>query len=129
FDPDGLLVADIVVSGYDDAAGYLGFRDRFLERVEAIPGAIGATTVRDFPTRGTGEAWPWGLPSEPAPLLGEERLAQALHVHRDFFEVMRIPLVRGTLPDERVEQSLVINERLAREAFGSLDAAVGSALA
>lgn len=41
---------------------------------------------------------------------------------------MRIPLVRGTLPGADPELSLIINERLARTAFGSAEAAVGSVL-
>jgi len=128
FDPDGLLVADMVVSGYEDAEGYIGFRNRLLERLEGLPGVLGATTAKEFPTRGMGERWPWALPGDAPALPGEERTAQALHVHRDFFEVMEIPLVRGTLPGDVFDVSLVINERLAREAFGSVDAAVGSAL-
>ena len=128
FEPEGLLVADIVVHGYEDAEGYIGFRDRFLEEIEAIPGVLGATTMKEFPTRGLGETWTWRLPGEPEALPGEGRTAQAMHVHRDLFEVMRIPLVAGTLPGADPEVSLIINERLARAAFGSARAAVGSAL-
>jgi predicted permease len=128
FEPEGLLVVDMVVSGYEDAEGYIGFRDRFLERLEALPGVVGATTAKEFPTRGMGEQWSWRLRGEPEPLPGEARTAQALHVHRDFFEVMRIPLVRGTMPGADPELSLIINERLARTAFGSADAAVGSVM-
>jgi predicted permease len=91
FNPDGLLVADMVVSGYEDAVGYIGFRDRMLERLEGLPGVIGATTAKEFPTRGMGERWPWARPGDAPALPGEERTAQALHVHRDFFEVMEIP--------------------------------------
>ncbi len=128
FEPEGLLVADMVVSGYEDAEDYIGFRDRFLQRLEALPGVLGATTAKEFPTRGMGEQWAWRLRGEPEPLPGEARTAQALHVHRDFFEVMRIPLVRGTLPGTDPELSVIINERLARSAFGSADDAVGSVM-
>ena len=125
FDAEGLLVADIVIHGYDEADGYMAFRDRFLNELEGIPGVLGATTVKEFPTRGVGEAWGWRLRGEPEPLPGEGRTAQAMHVHRDFFQVMRIPLLAGALPGADREVSLIINERLARTAFGSADGAVG----
>ena len=128
FEAEGLLVADIVVHGYDEADGYMAFRDRFLDELEALPGVLGATTVKEFPTRGLGEAWPWRLRGEPEPLPGEERTAQAMHVHRDFFEVMRIPLLAGSPPGSDREVSLIVNERLARAAFGSAEEAVGGSL-
>lgn len=128
FEAEGLLVADVVIHGYDEGDGYLAFRDRFLEEVEAIPGVLGATTVKEFPTRGLGEAWAWRLRGDPEPLPGEGRTAQAMHVHRDFFRVMRIPLLAGSLPGPDREVSLIVNERLARAAFGSAEEAVGGML-
>jgi predicted permease len=128
FDAEGLLVADLVVHGYDEADGYMDFRDRFLEEIEAIPGVLGATTVKEFPTRGLGEAWPWRLPGEPEPPPGEARTAQAMHVHREFFDVMRIPLLAGSRPGSDREMSLIVNERLATAAFGSVEGAIGRSL-
>ncbi|MDZ7780543.1 MAG: ABC transporter permease [Gemmatimonadota bacterium] len=128
FEPDGLLVADMVVSGYEEADAYLGFRDRLLAELEAIPGVTGATTAKEFPTRGTGERMSWALPGDPPPVPGEERTAQLLNVHHDFFEVMEIPVLRGTLPEGDPELALVVNERLAREAFGSAADAVDATL-
>lgn len=130
FDADGLLVADVVVSGvrHSSAADYLDFRDQLLERVRAIPGVTGASTAKEFPTRGMGEVWVWSRPGDPPPRPGEERRANGLHIHRDFFSVMGIPVLRGVPPKEAPELSLVINERLARDAFGSAEAAVGATL-
>lgn len=130
FDANGLLVADMVVSDarHTSSAEYLAFRDQLLERLEALPGVTGASTAKQFPTRGMGEVWTWSRPGDPPAPAGEERRAHALHVHRDFFEVMGIPIVRGVPPAEAPEVSLVVNERLARDAFGSAEAAVGSAL-
>jgi predicted permease len=130
FDVAGLLVADVVLSDARYGAGseYLTFRDRLLERLNSLPGVVGASTAKQFPTRGMGETWGWSRPGEPPARPGEEHRATAMHVHRDFFEVMRIPVVRGTAPGDNVALSLVINERLAREAFGGPEAAVGSML-
>jgi len=129
FDPDGLLVADMVVSDarHSSPADYLAFRDQLLERLKAIPGVTGASTAKQFPTRGMGETWSWSRFGDPPALPGEERRAQAMHIHRDFFDVMGIPILRGMPPGEAPELSLVINERLAREAYGSAEAAAGAA--
>lgn len=128
FETDGLLVADVIASGVRHSDDYIAFRDRLLDRLEALPGVTGASSAKEFPTRGMGEVWTWALPDDPPALPGEERRSHALHVHRDFFEVMGIPVLAGLPPAEAPELSLVINERLAREAFGSAEAAVGAAL-
>lgn len=130
FDAEGMLVAEMIVSDarHESGEDYLSFRDRLLEGLEALPGVTAASTAKEFPTRGMGEVWTWSVPGAPPALPGEERRAHALHVHRDFFRVMGIPLVRGVPPGDAPELSLVVNERLARDAFGSAEAAVGSML-
>jgi predicted permease len=96
-----------------------------LERVQRVPGVTAAAIVDTIPMReGNNEI---GYRTSAAPVPPDRQpAASATSVTPDYLKVMRIPLLRGRFftDQDRIgsEPVAVIDEVMAREAFGSGDA-------
>ncbi len=114
-------------SRYGERAEYLGAYRSLLESLAQIPGVEGVATIKQLPLRGAGERQGWALPSDAA---GTERYAFYQPVSPNVFDVMGTPLLAGGgLPEEPQRPVLVVNESLARQAYGdNLQQAVGRTL-
>jgi predicted permease len=121
FDPHGVLVAPVVLSGpkYDSASKAVAFFDQLVTRVAALPGVAGAAGTTPAPLVGTGYTSDFVIAGRPA----GEYYTEITHrrVTPDYFRVMHVPLRRGrafTTADRADSPPVVIiNEEVARKYF------------
>ena len=90
-----------------------------------------AGSIRHFPLQGAGEQTDWGVVGDDSPTTEDERYVQVLQVSPGLFRSLGIRLQQGRgISDADTEDApptVVINERLARLAFGG-GPAVGRSL-
>lgn len=115
---------------YPDGPELEAYYQEVYETVAAVPGIESVGGIQFLPMTPGGWWISWGSADGSRP--GEESMAAARVVRGSYFEAMGIALRSGRFPtddDARAETgfSVVINERLAREAFPGGDA-VGRAL-
>lgn len=94
------------------------------ESIRRVPGVQSVALTDIVPMRnGENVLDYWATPTPPPPDQHSETLASA--VTPDYLEVMRLPLLRGRFIDENDQlgkpQVVVIDENLARHAFGAND--------
>jgi putative ABC transport system permease protein len=133
FDTRGVLTLQVSLAGpefqVDDnaqaIAATVGFYDRALARVRALPGVTGAGGVTTLPLGGNNDGYGLHIVSRPVENPEAAPHADRFVVTPDYFTTLSIPLVRGRLLSEVDAQSApltaVINERLARELFPNED--------
>src|SRR5690606_28759956 len=93
-----------------------------LERLAALPGVESAALIRNPPTRG-GPMLPFriigGDPGDAPPITLYQEISA------DFFETLRVPLLRGRLFSEQDNETApgvaIVNETFARQYFGDGD--------
>jgi len=119
FQPDHLLTLKIALppARYDTDRKKVAFFDDLVQRVETVPGVLGATTTLSLPTTN------WlrtnvQLPGEPADPRAQ-KFAVVQSVTPDYFRTMGVPLRRGRSFTARdatpgAPPVLMINESLAR---------------
>lgn len=119
FDASGVLAAafDLEAGGYDAERGR-EFTRELLARVRALPGVEGASLASTVPPSPGGSRWDGvGLQGyEAAP--DEEIGFDMNRVGTDYFEILRIPLLRGRTFDARdgpdAPLVAIVNETMAR---------------
>lgn len=102
-----------------------------IDRTLSVPGVTSAALSDIIPMReGENSASYWSTPVEPPP--DQEPVALESTVSPNYRQVMGIPLRSGRFIDESDTLGnptvVVVDENLARHAFGSTDAAVGKRL-
>jgi len=127
---DSRQVATMRVSlpsaAYSDSASVLSFFQRVKERVGGLPGVDRVTFSSDLPTE-AGNYLSFGVQGRPALSPGQGNVQDAVVsiTEHDYFEVLRIPLLRGRLftSTDRYgsENVAVINETMARKWFDGED--------
>lgn len=121
FDGTQVLTVETRLLGpkYRDTLTLMRFQADLLARVRAIPGITEAGLTSAVPFRGTDFMRAFGT-KETGPLLANER-----YVDPGYFDVLRIPLVRGRLitADDRfgTPRVVVVSESYARKQFGDDD--------
>jgi putative ABC transport system permease protein len=110
----------------------LPYLQRMHDRLAALPGVSSVGAINHLPL--SGYSWTTTIHRAdrvPAPGASPEMAAWRF-VWGDYFSTMRIPLLAGrTFTERDVEGApgaAIVNERLAREQFGSVAAAVGGHL-
>ncbi|HEV2708113.1 MAG TPA: ABC transporter permease [Pyrinomonadaceae bacterium] len=102
------------------------FYQQLLERVAALPGVEAVSLSNEIPGRETGWTNDIAIPGHPQIKPGGEINVDWGIISADYFEVMRIPILRGRAftPQEVAEGSpvVIIDERLAREFWPNGDA-------
>jgi putative ABC transport system permease protein len=125
FKSDHLLTMAINVPGpYDTAGKRIGFYQRLIQRIEAVPGVVSVGGTTRLPLGGanstTQVAVEGRIPAEGQWPEADFRRA----VHR-YFETMGVPVKRGRVftDADRADAPpvVVINESLARKIFGDED--------
>ncbi|HVR28334.1 MAG TPA: FtsX-like permease family protein, partial [Thermoanaerobaculia bacterium] len=112
FDPRGVATTalDTVAWGYDESRGREFYR-RLRERAEAMPGVTAVSTSGFLPLA-------FGSSGGEIEVDGIAVPVQSVSVDRDYFEVLRLPIVRGrafaAADDQGAPRVAVINETLAR---------------
>jgi putative ABC transport system permease protein len=106
-DPSGVLTMQIWASGErfnagetsDQIAVAARFYDEVLIRARALPGVTGAAAVTTLPLGGDIDGFSVHVQGRPAPASGTVPAADRFSVTPDFFNTLRIPLVRGRYLD------------------------------
>jgi putative ABC transport system permease protein len=117
FDPEGVLVAEIGLPNtkYPTQTSQAVFSEELLERMKTLPEVVSVGATTNLPMSGTNMmfmASVEGGTTKPAP-------AGFRSVAGDYFQTMRVPLLKGRLFDERDTGSsthvAVVNETMARQ--------------
>ncbi|HKT52496.1 MAG TPA: ABC transporter permease [Candidatus Angelobacter sp.] len=127
FDPQNVLTFSIAGSPAVHGAP-LAVRNgiqQTTEKIRALPGIKGASVVfGSVPMNGDSEL-PYWVEGRPKPEQNQMDLALFYGVDPDYFNVMRIPLLRGRLlsqqDTEKVPCSVDIDEEFAQKAFPNQD--------
>jgi putative ABC transport system permease protein len=127
FDPHHLLtLAYRVPHGkYPTGAQQTQFHRQVTARIKALPGVLGATSVRAVPLGGNGSDSEFFVGGQPEPPAAERPRALLNFSDPDFFSTMRIPLLKGRVFNEHDQANghyvLLINQTLTRQYFGDRD--------
>jgi putative ABC transport system permease protein len=128
FQSKGILTARVTLHGkqYDDDERDLAFFRQVVERARAIPGVRDAGFVSFLPFAGSGAATDFTIVGEPQPAPGQEPTTDVRVCDAGYFRLMRIPLLRGRLFDDREQRVksnvVVVSESFARKYFPKGDA-------
>jgi putative ABC transport system permease protein len=126
FDPDGVLTAEMSLPGarYPGRAERGAFYQALLERVRALPGVTSAAVVTPLPLSGESLTSIAKVPERPQPASERPRLNYHA-ASPQYFDVMRIPLLRGRLladSDRRGSKAVaVISQGAAKQLFPGQD--------
>ena len=127
FDSAHVITLQVVEAGhaFDADAARLAFYDQALDAVRQVPGVTTAAFTSLLPLSGEVDGYGYALESEPRPAGDDAGAALRYAVTPGYFSALRIPLIRGRLPDVTdrpgAPEAVVINERFARRLFGDRD--------
>ena len=123
FDTQNLLTLAYRVprNKYPTGAQQVQFHREVVERIQAIPGILSASSVRAVPLGGNGNTGDFMLTDRPEPPPAERPQALLNFADPDFFSTMRIPLLQGRAftghDDPAAPYVIIINQTLARRYF------------
>jgi putative ABC transport system permease protein len=126
FDPHGIMNADLEVQfrGYDEAQGRAFYRE-LLQKVRSLPGVEGATLALSVPMGFSGARATVELPGQATGPKAQRRSAMYNAVEPNYFQLMRIPLLKGRAIAEtdsaQVPRVAVINDTMAGELWPGQD--------
>jgi putative ABC transport system permease protein len=110
---------------YPSGAAQAQFHHEVVARIKALPGVVGATSVRAVPLGGNGNNTEFFLADRPEPAVSDRPHALLNYADPNFFSTLRIPLLRGRTFSEHDQPDspyvLAINRTLAREYFSDRD--------
>jgi putative ABC transport system permease protein len=86
-----------------------------LERAQAVPGVTAAGAISDLPLGGSSSGVPYTVEGQPVPEGASFQVVSERAVTPGYFDVMRIPLVRGSMLDGQVPEQLLVNETFAAQ--------------
>jgi putative ABC transport system permease protein len=126
FDPNNVLTARITLTGptYEDTPARRRYVSQTLERLKALPGVESAALVAPMPFSGAeigGDFKIEGMAFEP----GREPGANMRNVTAEYFQTIRIPLLKGRYFSEQERGSdvgtAIVNETFVKRIFGNED--------
>jgi putative ABC transport system permease protein len=127
FDQTRLLTMrlSLPVAQYDDARAAEYYRE-LVARAAALPGVRGAAAVRQLPMEREGDdGWSIAVDGRNPKTIAEAPVATPAQVTPDYFQVMRIPLLRGrgfTAADRADAPPVaVVNETMAKQLWPGAD--------
>ncbi|HTK28191.1 MAG TPA: ABC transporter permease [Vicinamibacterales bacterium] len=118
FDPAGVLTLQISMNGarYADDAQVVSTGDAMLEKIRALPGVTAAALAGQVPLGGDFDTRAFHVEGRPA--TADDLPVERYSVTPDYFQAMRISLVRGRLltDGDRAgsERVMLVGERTAR---------------
>lgn len=127
FDPANVLTGRISLSrvNYDEHEARMRYVTQTLDRLKTLPGVTSAAFVAPMPFSGGNVGSDFRIEGHPAPEPGKEPSANNRSVTADYFQALRIPLLKGrsfTEQDQRGKVGVaIINEALARRYFANED--------
>jgi predicted permease len=127
FDPRGALTAqlDLPESKYPQDADQARFYRRLFDRLAALPGVERAGGVLPMPLTGSGFVLDFWVEGTPVPEPNKSPFSNVRVVNEDYFEAMKIPLLRGRVftpaDDFGAPWVVVINDSTAAKYFPGQD--------
>jgi putative ABC transport system permease protein len=125
FDANRILAVrlSLPAARYSNGASIKSFYDTITQRIAAIPGVEGISAASALPLSGLIARTTFDIAGRPPASASEQPFAQHRWVGPDFFETMKIPLVRGRdIADSDNEHSpgaIIIDQALQRKFFGT----------
>jgi putative ABC transport system permease protein len=123
FDPANVLTGRISLAraNYQEHEQRMRYVTQTLDRLKALPGVTNAAFVAPMPFSGGNVGSDFRIEGRPNPAPGQEPSASNRSVTPEYFQALRIPLLKGryfTAQDQRGEVgAAIINEALARRYF------------
>ena len=126
FDPQNVLTGRITLSGpsYEDTEARRRYVSQTIERLKALPGVESAALVAPMPFSGAeigGDFKIEGQATEP----GREPSANVRNVTSEYFQTIRIPLLKGRYFSEQDKRgdvgAAIVNETFAKRYFTNND--------
>ena len=126
FNTENLLTMTVVLppSKYTDNNTRTNFNDQLQQRVQSLPGVVGAGTVDILPVNG-GNTTRFYIDGDPVPEPGKETEANIRVVNDHYFKTIGVPLLAGRFFDDRDnangQQVVIIGKTIADRLFGGRD--------
>jgi len=123
FDPENVLTARITLSGatYDDSDARKRYVSQTIEQLKALPGVESAAFVAPMPFSGAEIGGDFRIDGQATPEPGHEPSANVRNVTSDYFQAIRIPLLRGRYFNEQDQRgnvgAAIVNETFAKRYF------------
>ena len=128
FDPNNVLTARITLSGpayEEDIEARKRYVSQTLERLRGLPGVESAALVAPMPFSGAEIGGDFKIDGRPAPEVGQEPSANVRNVTTEYFQTLRIPLVKGRYFNDQDQRgdvgSAIVNETFVKRHFGNED--------
>jgi putative ABC transport system permease protein len=106
---------------YPDDPKMMGFHERLMQELRAMPGVQSVGAVDSTPLGPNESVYSFSIVGRPPAAPGHETSAKSLIATPGLFETMRIPLIRGRdlLPTDRqnTPKVVVVNQTFVREFF------------
>jgi len=127
FDPENVLMGQVSMTrdAYDKPEKLVSYVNQTLERLNSLPGVEKAAFVAPMPFSGGNVGSDFRIVGRPKPEPGQEPTASNRSVTPEYFEAIKIPLLKGryfTEQDQRGASGVaIINEKLAALYFPQED--------
>lgn len=127
FDPNNVLSGRITLSApeYDDTEARRRYVTQTLDRLQSLPGIDSAAFVAPMPFSGAEIGGDFKVDGRPVPEQGREPVANVRNVTPQYFQTIRIPLLKGRYFNEQDQRGLVgsaiVNDTLAKRYFPNED--------
>ena len=127
FDPNNVLTARITLSGpdYEDPQARKRYVNQTIEQLKALPGVENAAFVAPMPFSGAEIGGDFRIDGHPTPERGQEPSANVRNISPDYFQAIRIPLLRGRYFSEQDQRTgvgaAIVNETFVKRYFGNED--------
>ena len=127
FDPNNVLTGRISLNGdaYLKPAECVAYVNQTLEKLRALPGVESAAFVAPMPFSGGNVGSDFRIEGRPEPEAGSEPVANNRSVTPQYFEAMKIPLIKGRYFNSQDRRgglgAAIINQALAKEYFPNED--------
>jgi putative ABC transport system permease protein len=127
FDPENVLTGRISLtrSAYDDHLERVRYVNQTLERLRSLPGVVSAAFIAPMPFSGGNVGSDFRIEGRPEPEPGQAPEASNRSVTAQYFEALKIPLLKGRYFTEQDQRgalgAAIINQALARRYFADED--------
>src|SRR5215207_2229929 len=127
FDPNNVLTGRITLSSvaYDDTEARKRYVSQTLERLKALPGVENAAFVAPMPFSGAEIGGDFRIEGQGVPERGKEPSANVRNVTSNYFQTIRIPLLKGRYFSDQDQRgdvgAAIVNETFAKRYFASED--------
>ena len=125
FDPNNVLTGEIGLTrrSYESPEECARYVDQTLARLRSLPGVERAAFVAPMPFSGGDVGSDFRIEGRPAPAPGDEPFANNRSVTAEYFQAMKIPLIKGRYFDEHDTRggvgAAIVNQTFVQTYFGN----------